>query len=139
MGPPELMDIYSSVGDFINDYQSVGSYHDCKIELVLMEYLVDMNVKTYWLPLQLLIKRINGDSFWFHDQPGSEDFALSKGRKFDWNLNKFVECDPVPMTHEEIVKNIFNKKDFLGKITAKEESLNIRHDSETWAAIRRLK
>lgn len=138
MGPPELMDIYSAVGDFMNDYNAVGNRDDCKIELVLMDYLKDENVPTYWLPLQLLIKRINGESFWFHDQPGSEDFALSTGRSFDWNINKFVECDPIPMSHKKIVEKLANRKNALGKITTKELKLDIEATSEAWPAIRRL-
>jgi hypothetical protein len=120
MGPPELMDIYSSLSDFIDDYQSVGSHQDCKIELVLMNYLKDNNIETYWLPIHLLIKRINGDSFWFHDQPGGSEYFRSKGMEFDWNTNRFVECNPVAMTHEEIIKKIFKSKDFLGKFTTRE-------------------
>ena len=104
----------------MEEYAYFGDRHDCKIELVLMEYLKNSNVKTYWLPLQVLIKRINGESFWFHDQPGSEDFALSTGRKFDWNINRFVDCDAVPMTHSEIVNRLRDNKEALGALTVRE-------------------
>lgn len=117
MGPPELMDIYSSIVDRMDEYTIFGNDDDCKIELVLMEYLKDYNIETYWLPLQLLIKRINGDSFWFHDQPGAEDFALSTGRIFDWKTEKFVECTPIPMSHKEIVQKLDVHPAALGTTT----------------------
>ena len=120
MGPPDLIDVYSDIGENMDKYAHLGTAGDCKIELVLMEYLKDKKVETYWLPLQVLIKRINGESFWFHDQPGSEDFALSTGRKFDWNMNRFVECDPVPMSHSEIVDRLRGNKEALGMLTARE-------------------
>jgi hypothetical protein len=138
MGPPEIMDVYSSVGDFMHYYHGLGNANDCKIELILMEYLKESNISTYWLPLQLLIKRINGDSFWFHDQPGAEDFALSTGRSFDWNINKFVECDPVPMSHKKIVERLANRKNSLGEITIREINSGSESTSAVWHAIRRV-
>ena len=121
MGPPELMDVYSDIGDHMDEYKHFGNYQDCKIELVLMEYLKNKKIKTYWLPLQILIKRINGEAFWFHDQPGSEDFALSTGRSFNWDMNKFIECQKIPMSHDEIVKRLSKRSDDLGMFTNRED------------------
>ena len=49
-----------------------------------------------------------------------KDFALSTGRKFDWNINRFVDCDAVPMTHSEIVNRLRDNKEALGALTVRE-------------------
>jgi len=105
MGPENLMEIYSEVVDHVDKYSYLGTHQDCKIELVLIDYLKDRNVPVYFLEgLQLLIKRINGEPFWFHDQPGSDHYFRSTGRVWDKNLKKFVECDTIKKTHKEIVE-----------------------------------
>ena len=92
MGPPHLMDIYFNLADNMEKYEYLGHNGDCRIELVVQQYLIDEEIDYYDVPVNLLIKRINGDEFWFHDQPGAAEwFAKERGWKWDTNLRKFID------------------------------------------------
>ena len=90
MGPPDLMDVYFNLADNMKDYMYLRDPY-CRIELVIKQYLLDMGIDYYEIPLNLRIKRINGEYFWFHDQPGSVEYFASKGLVWNNELKKFIE------------------------------------------------
>jgi len=68
---------------------------DVSFDLLKEEGLYDLflDIMTnYDVPVNLLIVRINGDQFWFHDQPGAAEwFARERGWKWDDHLKKFID------------------------------------------------
>ena len=92
MGPPHLMDAYFSLADNTEKYKHTTVKGAWAIELALQQYLIDLDIKHYDVPVNLLIVRINGDQFWFHDQPGAAEwFARERGWKWDDHLKKFID------------------------------------------------
>jgi len=74
MGPPSLIDVYCNICDHSDEYLEKPYWgHSTKIELLLMNYLKDRDIPTYFLEdLNILIKRIHGyigdRNYWFQDQ-----------------------------------------------------------------------
>jgi len=92
MGPSHLMDVYFDLFNNVTKYGHVNVGGSWAIELVIQQYLIDSCIDHYGVPVNLLIKRINGDEFWFHDQPGAAEwFAQERGWKWDVQLKKFID------------------------------------------------